>query len=55
MWYEQIYSSILTVGCVVITMYAMLPINLIETGHVHRRHMHDYMYAFPHFSLKNVS
>uniref|UniRef100_A0A1I8EUI5 NADH dehydrogenase [ubiquinone] 1 alpha subcomplex subunit 1 n=1 Tax=Wuchereria bancrofti TaxID=6293 RepID=A0A1I8EUI5_WUCBA len=44
MWYEQIYSSAITVACVVITMYAMLPVNLIETGHAHRRHMHGYMY-----------
>ncbi|VDN94648.1 unnamed protein product [Brugia pahangi] len=39
MWYEQIYSSVITVACVVITMHIMLPVNLIETGHAHRRHM----------------
>ncbi|VDM96828.1 unnamed protein product [Thelazia callipaeda] len=42
MWYEQIYSSVITVGCVAITMYAMLPINLLETGHAHRRNMSKY-------------
>ncbi|KAM3717902.1 High affinity choline transporter [Dirofilaria immitis] len=43
MWYEQIYSSIVTVGCVAIALFTMLPINLIETGHAHRRHMYGYM------------
>lgn len=45
MWYEQIYSSLLTVGCVAVTMFTMLPVNLIETGHPHRRYMHGYTYA----------
>ncbi|VDK88905.1 unnamed protein product [Litomosoides sigmodontis] len=43
MWYEQLYSSVITVGCVVITMFTMLPVNLIETGHKHRRYMGSYM------------
>ncbi|VDK70498.1 unnamed protein product [Onchocerca ochengi] len=43
MWYEQIYSSVITVACVAVTMFTMLPVNLIETGHKHRRYMHSYM------------
>ncbi|VDN19626.1 unnamed protein product [Gongylonema pulchrum] len=42
MWYEQIYSGLITVGCVAITVLTMLPVNLIETGHRHRRDMTNY-------------
>ncbi|OZC12351.1 hypothetical protein X798_00873 [Onchocerca flexuosa] len=45
MWYEQIYSSVITVACVAITVFTMLPVNLIETGHKHRRYMHSYILA----------